>query len=176
MVILSQEQWTQLIAEHRTWELHNFPAEAHSYSGSITGVIEELGELAHSHLKEQQAIRGSSEEHVAAGKDAIGDMMVYSLGILFHLHMVPNMKARLKVLETMKPERMESTRELHQLANHVGQLANEPGTFVMDRVIGGAAKYCRSRDWDFGQIVLDTWTQVSKRDWIADPLAGKIEE
>jgi len=43
---------------------------------SLLGLIEELGELAHSHLKEQQGIR-TSEDHVAKAKDAIGDIVIF---------------------------------------------------------------------------------------------------
>jgi NTP pyrophosphatase (non-canonical NTP hydrolase) len=57
------------------------------------GTIEELGELseaillmqsrigrlAHATLKEAQGIRGTKEEHAAAAKDAVGDLMIFLL-------------------------------------------------------------------------------------------------
>lgn len=42
----------------------------------LLGVVEELGELAHSHLKEEQGIR-MDEDHVAKAKDAIGDITLF---------------------------------------------------------------------------------------------------
>jgi NTP pyrophosphatase (non-canonical NTP hydrolase) len=38
--------------------------------------MEELGELAHAHLKQEQGIR-SNEDHDAAARDAIGDVVIY---------------------------------------------------------------------------------------------------
>lgn len=61
--------------EHRIWLNHNFPnQQAHD---ALLGLIEEVGELAHAHLKAQQGIRGTLEEHHSDAKDAIGDIMIY---------------------------------------------------------------------------------------------------
>ena len=46
----------------------------------LAGMVEELGELAHAHLKQHQNIRGSSSKHEEDGKDAIGDLAVYMAG------------------------------------------------------------------------------------------------
>lgn len=46
----------------------------------LLGIVEEVGELAHAHLKEAQGIRGTSKELQAKGKDAIGDILVYAAG------------------------------------------------------------------------------------------------
>lgn len=45
----------------------------------LLGVLEELGELAHAHLKNEQKIRGydDPQKTLEAKKDAVGDMMVY---------------------------------------------------------------------------------------------------
>jgi NTP pyrophosphatase (non-canonical NTP hydrolase) len=43
------------------------------------GVVEEVGELAHSMLKASQGIRGSATEHEAKAKDAVGDALIYLL-------------------------------------------------------------------------------------------------
>lgn len=45
----------------------------------LLGAMEELGELSHAHLKQVQGIRGTAEEHEAAAKDAVGDVVVYLL-------------------------------------------------------------------------------------------------
>lgn len=64
----------QLQNELRPWVQHNFPDRpAHQ---PLLGVMEELGELAHSHLKEEQRIR-VSENHVRKIKDAIGDICIF---------------------------------------------------------------------------------------------------
>ena len=60
---------------HRVWGLHNFgKIPIHQ---PLLGALEELGELAHAHLKEEQGIRGSSEKHIADAKDAVGDTVIY---------------------------------------------------------------------------------------------------
>lgn len=46
----------------------------------LLGIGEEVGELMHAHLKCEQGIRGTTEEHLAAKKDAIGDIFIYIVG------------------------------------------------------------------------------------------------
>lgn len=42
----------------------------------LLGAVEEIGELAHAHLKEEQNIR-MNENHVENKMDAIGDVVIY---------------------------------------------------------------------------------------------------
>ena len=71
---------TQLQYEQKEWADRNFkktdPTPIRGYR-MLLGAFEELGELAHSHLKEEQGIRGTPGEHQAKGKDAIGDTIIY---------------------------------------------------------------------------------------------------
>lgn len=53
------------------------PQKAHH---PLLGIGEEVGELMHSHLKNEQNIRGSSAQHRAGKIDAIGDILVYLAG------------------------------------------------------------------------------------------------
>ena len=62
-------------AEHAEWAKYNFP-DAKSYQ-ALLGVVEEVGELSHAHLKADQSIRGTPAEHEAAAKDAVGDILIY---------------------------------------------------------------------------------------------------
>jgi NTP pyrophosphatase (non-canonical NTP hydrolase) len=60
----------------KKWNDHNFPIKkAHQ---PLLGIGEEVGELMHAHLKDEQGIRGTKEEHTKAKMDAIGDMLVYT--------------------------------------------------------------------------------------------------
>jgi NTP pyrophosphatase (non-canonical NTP hydrolase) len=43
----------------------------------LLGIIEEVGELAHAHLKDEQGIRGTPEEHREEAVDAIGDIVIF---------------------------------------------------------------------------------------------------
>lgn len=57
------------------WQVKNFGEQP---AGRILlGVVEEVGELSHAQLKMEQGIRGSAIEHDAAGRDAVGDILIY---------------------------------------------------------------------------------------------------
>jgi NTP pyrophosphatase (non-canonical NTP hydrolase) len=59
------------------WSRRNFgPGTPMGYS-ALLGVVEEVGELSHSHLKQLQGIRGTATEHEKAGQDAVGDILIY---------------------------------------------------------------------------------------------------
>ena len=60
---------------HNQWSLKNFGIC--SSGQMLIGVMEEVGELAHSHLKYEQNIRGTSTKHIADAKDAVGDIVMY---------------------------------------------------------------------------------------------------
>jgi len=57
------------------WSRQNFPNNK-SYH-PLLGVVEEVGELSHAHLKSEQGIRGTKVEHITAKIDAIGDIIIY---------------------------------------------------------------------------------------------------
>ena len=61
--------------EQRPWVEHNFKGRE-SWKPLI-GALEELGELAHAHLKGAQGIRGTKEEHAEAAKDAVADIIIF---------------------------------------------------------------------------------------------------
>lgn len=67
---------SQLQAEQKEWADRNFGTEQESWK-PLLGALEELGELAHAHLKASQGIRGTSEEHRAAKVDAVADVVVF---------------------------------------------------------------------------------------------------
>lgn len=46
----------------------------------LLGLTEELGELARSHLKAEQGIRGSKNEWEIKGQDAVGDIFIFLMG------------------------------------------------------------------------------------------------
>ena len=60
--------------EVREWASRNFP-NAEPWE-PLMGAVEELGELAHAHLKEHQGIR-TDENHKEAKEDAVGDILIY---------------------------------------------------------------------------------------------------
>jgi NTP pyrophosphatase (non-canonical NTP hydrolase) len=66
---------SEIQAEHAVWAQRNFGTRpAHQ---PLLGAVEEIGELAHAHLKAEQGIRGTEEEHRAAKKDAVADVIIF---------------------------------------------------------------------------------------------------
>ena len=65
----------QIQLEVDIWTKNNFGHQ--TPATPILGMIEEIGELAHAHLKEIQGIR--KKDYVAAKKDAIADIVIYLL-------------------------------------------------------------------------------------------------
>ena len=58
------------------WQAHNFPNR--DYNAPFKGMVEELGELSHGLLKQEQKIRGTFEEHELKIKDSIADLLVFT--------------------------------------------------------------------------------------------------
>ena len=56
------------------WQERNFD-DAKAYQVLLV-VCEEVGELCHAHVKEEQGIRGTAKENQKLGKDAVGDIMI----------------------------------------------------------------------------------------------------
>jgi NTP pyrophosphatase (non-canonical NTP hydrolase) len=60
---------------HNEWARRNFgPTPPYR---ALLGAMEELGELAHAHLKEEQGIRGTTAKHEEDAKDAVADTVIY---------------------------------------------------------------------------------------------------
>jgi NTP pyrophosphatase (non-canonical NTP hydrolase) len=64
--------------EIHEWREANFP-DANA-GQQLLGVVEELGELSHHHLKQLQGIRGSDPYHEGEAQDAVGDLMIFLFG------------------------------------------------------------------------------------------------
>jgi hypothetical protein len=164
--------WATLIAERDEWVARNFPPGPDDIPGndSILGVVEELGELAHAHLKAKQGIRGTQAEHDAAAKDAIGDITVYLLGVM-SAHMDPK---NVGLPRVGSHSTITSEQALFGLGSWVGILsgfAEFPGrefnnwNLTVNNIIKFLELYCEYRYWNYEDIVMDTWGHVKKRDW-----------
>ena len=64
------------------WVAHNFGDPP--WTQPFMGVVEEVGELSHALLKQEQGIRGAWDDHEDAAKDAVGDVVIF-LACLCHL-------------------------------------------------------------------------------------------
>ena len=65
----------KLQTEQRPWVKHNFPNR--ESVDPLLGAVEELGELAHAHLKTRLGIRGSEETHRENAADAVADVVIF---------------------------------------------------------------------------------------------------
>jgi len=61
--------------EQKEWSNKNFKGKE-PYQ-PLLGVVEEVGELAHSHLKGEQGIRGTDIELRSMAQDAVADIIIY---------------------------------------------------------------------------------------------------
>jgi NTP pyrophosphatase (non-canonical NTP hydrolase) len=75
---MSDFTFAQLQEEHKQWVDYNFPDREPYYH--LLGAVEELGELAHAHLKGLERVRGTHEEHEAKAKDAVADVIIFLAG------------------------------------------------------------------------------------------------
>lgn len=162
--------WDELVDQRNVWVAHNFPNETEGVPGlaSVYGVVEELGELLHCVLKEDQKIRGSAEEHQEGAKDAVGDLTIYLLGVMNRFHVRP-----------YEDNTVDGKFPLLKVAGFVGDLADEfaagEGEWMRVNVSGIVDYlriYCDHRGWDYADIVLTTWAAVKMRDWVAWPNTG----
>lgn len=66
----------ELRDEVGTWARSNFGPGTEGGYHALLGMVEEMGELSHHHLKQLQNIR-KNEDHEEGIKDAIGDILIY---------------------------------------------------------------------------------------------------
>ena len=68
--------------EHKVWATRNFgEARDREYWHAFAGVVEEVGELSHAILKQEQSIRGTWDKHEALAQDAVGDIIIYLIDL-----------------------------------------------------------------------------------------------
>lgn len=168
--------WAMLIEARDEWVAKNFPPYEGEVPGndSILGCIEEAGELAHAHLKNKQGIRGTPEEHEAAAKDAIGDIVIYLLGVI-SAHMRPS------DVTTVRTGRSSHNgdQSIFLLAYEIGLLSkpgNKSWNIGVNNVLKYCEQYCNLNYWNFDDIVMDTASHVFKRDWNRHRADGPMKD
>jgi NTP pyrophosphatase (non-canonical NTP hydrolase) len=182
--------WTRLQGEVTRWADKNFPNAPASWQ--VLGLIEELGELAHAHLKKQQGIRGSSEKHIAAGRDAIADSVIF----LMHACSSLGWNAQ-ELLRTESPLEFQATfaapsgrspliyafKNLARVADLLEAAEIAPTPIEKDvstsaakqmtlSYVGGLAAYCSMMGWSMQEIIDEVWPVVRQRDWTKNKVDG----
>jgi NTP pyrophosphatase (non-canonical NTP hydrolase) len=64
--------------EQRIWMKQNFPDREPWMQ--LVGAMEELGELAHAHLKRAEKVRDGEAKFLEQAKDAVGDIVIFLAG------------------------------------------------------------------------------------------------
>jgi len=165
--------WPALVEDRNAWVAHNFPNSTLPNPGeSVLGCLEEAGELAHADLKQRQAIRGDSAKHISDAQDAVGDLMVYLMGVMSFAKYVPQSHF---VPIGLLP--INAGEALFRVGQSVGSLCKcyvtqQEYAMPINKITYYARRYCSFRGWEFEVIVTNTWNHVRERDWIKYPGTG----
>lgn len=172
---LNPSAWEDLVARHNVWVNHNFPGP--NMPNSSLGVLEEMGELAHCHLKLKQGIRGN-EDLEADRQDSLADLLIYLLGVMDTVEYSSPV-----IVQPQGPPDLDNY--LLRLGSSCGELAYltaasltvNRGTIAYEEVINQIVTYCSAYagllDIPLLPLVQETWAQVETRDWIAYPETGR---
>jgi hypothetical protein len=167
--------WEQLIAERVEWAKYNFPGI--DPQDTMFGVVEELGELCHSHIKKKSRIR-NNEDHDGKAMDAVGDLIIFLLSVMDRMMVVPANDYEPSLLYRRT---QDSETALFYLSYWVGYMSfceaeGRAGKIrdyhVIDNIVYYAGQYCSGNYWDFDQIVMNTWEHVKQRDWQKNSVDG----
>lgn len=184
-----------LQAEVGEWSRRNFPNN--TPNDPFEGLVEEVGELAHARLKARQGIRGTKEEHEAAEKDAVGDIVIYladycernklslSEGTkvycdrVYSEHLEGNSFADLDVATSLNVDSTgyeTASQCFRYLVESVGNMSCCPATSSLraGAILVDLAAYCNRHLLSLAEIVASTWTLVRQRDWTTNPTNGQV--
>ena len=163
---------SEIQAELKVWTIYNFGKQESIIP--IMGMIEELGELTHAHLKELQGIRKS--DFLADKKDAIADIIIYLLNYF-------NCGNKI-IIDIFYSERYcyESTNSIIlKLSERISTLGREYdlglkiNIIISEDIIQLLFDYSNKHNFDLLTIINETWEQVKLRDWKKYPKDGRTE-
>ena len=174
----------ELQIKHSEWASRNFPNAVPE--DALIGIIEEVGELAHAHLKAKQGIRGTPEQHRLDKMDAIGDIVMY----LLHYSTLEKMDIPKEYIKNRKLEYCSNADDtLLSLSAEIGKLSDyhlegkhEPEIdnkgfrrYTIINIMRHIDAYCKLENFDRDQILQETWTEISQRDWLKNKENGVTE-
>ncbi len=161
--------WQKLQIEVGKWSLKNFgeqPAERR-----ILGMIEELGELVHAILKQEQNIRDTSMQDEW---DAIGDLVIYILDYCYILELdIEN------IVDSLIPCDIDApiNQQIFNIANALSLLPDNPARrrHILGCILNHLKNICMSRENNFESCIESTWYRVQQRDWKLYPHDGETK-
>ena len=159
---------SQLQKEQAEWSARNFGP--HPTWHPQLGMVEELGELAHSHLKSAQGIRGTPEEHKAAKVDAVADYMIFFADVCNCEEM--DMETAVQIASESPFSKFADRHHPHEcILSAMESTANRSYYRAIAHLMG----YCRHEGIDFESAIFSTWERVKQRNWRVDPLCATTE-
>ena len=178
----------QLQAELRPWVEHNF-GKRPPWQPAL-GLQEEAGELAHAVLKKAQGIRGTAEEHDAAIRDAVADLVIF-LADWCNGHAIAPFGsgsfADLQWAAVLSIGNGIAWKAALYIGSDVGALVHGEAANIGAHLDGRArmsaqaisvarsiAHFCAISKIDLQQAVEETWAKVRRRDWKANPSAADV--
>lgn len=169
---LEPKDFTELQTEVYKWQVYNFGVPPASHLA--LGVCEEIGELCHAVLKMEQDIRGSKEKHLADIKDAVGDASIFLMNLcssLDHKYKVPE--------KTTNYRNCDAARLALKCFHSVSFMAQYASDGYPDLAVNSThvinislIRLCQYFNWEFKEVVMETWKEVGKRNWKKFPKNG----
>lgn len=153
----------KIVKEHNLWLKKNFP-NGKSYH-SILGMIEEIGELSHAHLKDEEKIR-LNENHNYNKKDALADTIIYLIGFCNYNNIdINKCSENILISNTDHTAIFKAMRSISLIALDVDVDKGNIITYIKD-LITNLASYANDNGWDLKDIVQEVWDNVvKKRTW-----------
>lgn len=178
---------SQLIQEVGEWAEKNFGTIEMGRRIPHYGLMEEVGEAVHCILKNRQKIRGYEVEEFFRSelKDAFADTIIY-LADYTYIHRAyfkfgPAKEESIAWLRSRNEEIIISqvTQCVSSIFNYVSQMNIEEMagsitvySMMAQRLCSSIGIWAAYHDFNLEEIVWQTWTKVSRRDWNKDPKGG----
>ena len=167
---------SEIQAELKVWTIYNFGQQESIMP--IMGMIEELGELTHAHLKELQGIRKS--DFLADKKDAIADITIY---LLNYFNCVDKDVSLIENVINFENEGYNNDEIILNISHKLGVLSENQmynkskvvDTRYLSYILFSLKEYAENIELDLLTIVNETWETVKLRDWKKYPLNGRTE-
>ena len=167
---------SEIQAELKVWTIYNFGKQESIIP--IMGMIEELGELTHAHLKELQGIRKS--DFLADKKDAIADIIIYLLNY-FNCSNEEILEIEDVIYDDHEGDNnnfiiLEINSQLGIISKNINNSSDTNIAYQhLAYILFLLKEYSENIKLDLLTIVNETWEQVKLRDWKKYPKDGRTE-
>lgn len=152
------------------WQKYNFGDQDNERV--LMGICEEAGELCHAHLKLEQGIRGAAEDLEDEMRDAVGDIMIYTLNFLSGKGIpVPAILARADVEATDNAAMIRKS--VLAVFRLVGKIVEDPTMTRIRHMLTALLYLCALKGWNLEDVTRETWSSVAQRDWKKYPETGR---